>query len=158
MDIAWYSERGPLLRTASCVFVKRKSYGLTATCRQTVPTPWCSGVVGDKLPACSMSLWHGILRMNPGTERRFLHNFSQGSSGKNWQQDFAGRTKQEGERSDVHPQCPCHFSTGMHKGSEIFYKWLLSTNQKGWWKQITIQQIPVLKDVNNLFLSVILQK
>ena len=63
--------------------------------------------------------------MNPGTERRFSHNFSQGSSGKNWQQDFAGRTKQEGERSDVHPQCPCPFSTGMHKGSEIFYKWFL---------------------------------
>ena len=29
----------PVEGTASCVFVKRKSYGLTATCRQTVPTP-----------------------------------------------------------------------------------------------------------------------
>jgi hypothetical protein len=71
---------------------------------------------------------------------------------ENWQQDFAERSKREGERSDVHPQCPCPFSTGMHKGNEIFYKWFLSTNPSGWWKQITIQQIPVLKDINNLFL------
>ena len=30
MDIAGYANRGPLLRTASCVFVKRKPNGLTA--------------------------------------------------------------------------------------------------------------------------------
>ena len=67
--------------------------------------------------------------MNPGTERRFSHNFSQGSSGKNWQQDFAGRTKQEGERSDVHPNALVLFRLGCIKEAKYFISGFLGVCQ-----------------------------
>lgn len=44
MDIAGYANRGPLLRTASCVFVKRKPNGLTAIAAKPFAPKICSEV------------------------------------------------------------------------------------------------------------------